>query len=338
MPPIGWPTAREIDASIKRKTYDTARYTGRKFCPLVTKMAQKVEWWEIWGPLGKTQASALDVAPNPAKFPKRIKKSFEPGYFREKMIITEADILMIAMLADEFKLEGINGLVASAIDTLNTRKDNLIEWSIWQAYVYGQVAIDENGVKFTATYGVPAANLNKHCSVAWATSDTATPVKDLLAARLWFEGTGYRMKYIKMSEKTLQDLINAKDTKQYYAGVTLKEKLTPANVQTWGPQLIPDTEWEIVDFGYATDAGVYTAFMPDDFVMISGDAAPGEMMDWCSVPSLQNGIPVAGPFAVPDYKHLTDYPPKVEIFGGIFGLPRIKIPNIIFKLDTAHTS
>lgn len=242
MPPIGWPTAKEFDATIKRKTYDPARYTGRSFCPLVTRTTHRVEWWETWGPLGKTQASALDTDPNPIKFPKRIKKSFEPGYFQEKMTISQSDMLKLATTRSEYELEDIDSLVATALDTLNTRINNLIEWSIWQAFVYSQVDINENGVNFTATYGVPAANLDKHCSVAWASSDTATPIKDLLAARLYFQETGYKLKYIKMSEATLQDLINAKDTKTYYAGLAFKEKITPANVSTWGPMLIPGTE------------------------------------------------------------------------------------------------
>jgi len=338
MPPIGWPTAKEIDAAIKRRTYDPARYTGRSFCPLVTQSTQRVEWWEEWGPLGKTQASAMDADPNPVKFPKRVKKSFEPGYFREKMVIGENDILSIAPLSDEYKLMGIDGLVKTALDTLRTRTDNLIEWSIWQAVLNGAVAINENGVNFTAEYGIPAANLDKHCSVVWATSNSAVPIKDLLAAMLWFEGTGYRMKHIKMNSVTLQDLINANDTKTYYQGAGLKEKVTMGNVQTWGPGFIPGTEWEINDSGYATDANVFTKFIPDDKVLIMGDAAPGEMMDWCSTPSLQNGVPVAGPFAIPNYTHLNDYPPKAEIFGGVFGLPRVKIPNIIFVMDTAATS
>jgi hypothetical protein len=60
MPPIGWPTAREVDAVVKRRLHDPKLYTGRSFCPLVTKMTQRVECWEQRGPLGKTQAIAIE--------------------------------------------------------------------------------------------------------------------------------------------------------------------------------------------------------------------------------------------------------------------------------------
>jgi hypothetical protein len=318
---------------------DPNQKVGTDFCQVKTEMTQKIEYWEEYGPQGKTLPHSLGSDVKPIPWGKMTKKEFTPGYFKEKLVFGEDDLLKLSQMADEFKVITIEDMVGKGLRRLTARARNLINWAIWQAVMTGEVKIDENGVKYTATYGIPAQNLALTVATAWATLASSKPLKDITAVIQSFLGTGYKLGKIKMNSYTADLIVHSTDTKTYWNGIGIKEKLTLGNIEKNAQELTPGTSWEVNDDGYTNDAGTFSIYIPNNKVLFLGNAP--DLMDYCAVPHLENGRPVAGSdgiFAVPDYKHLTDPNPYAEIFGGTYGLPRIYRPTIIFVMDVTQTS
>lgn len=332
---IGWPTAKSIGQTIQIFLSDPNQKIGTDFCQIKTEQTQKIEYWEEYGPQGKTLAHSLGSDVKPVPWGKRVKKSFEPGYFKEKLVMGEDDLLKLAQLADEFKLVSIEQMVGKGLNILTARARNLINWAIWQAIMTGQVSINENGVKYDATYGIPAEHLALTVTTAWTDLANSTPMHDIDVVNESFVGTGYKLGKVKMNSKTARMFVHSKDTKTYWAGTAgLKDKLNVANLPGNADSLTPGVNWEITDEGYTDANGAFQIYIPDNKVLFLGNAT--DLMDYCATPHLENGKPVAsanGVFAVPDYTHINDSNPYAEVFGGTYGLPRIYRPTIIFVMD-----
>jgi len=340
MPNISWPTSKVLDIAIRKIACNTDEFLGARFAPLAPRMAQVVEYDEIHGPMGMVQAHNLDSDPPTTKMPNVIKKSFTPGYFKEKIVVNESDLLKLRSLgATEYQTATRQEIIQEGLFTLNTRIENRLEWLRWQAILNGQVDIDENNIKFSATYGVPAANLNGTVAASWATKSSSKPVEDFLTLQQNFIGSGYRMKNIILNSYTASLFCLATDTKTF-AGAGIQEKVLPGNISKYGPVFLPGTEWVIYDGGYKTDAGVFTKFIPDNKIVLLGDAPIGEIIDIVTVPSLNGsgGTPSPGKFAFINEEIVNKANPRVELIGGIYCLPRIRRPEALQIVDVTEVT
>jgi len=341
MATLNWPHAKSLDVAIKKMTYDPAQYIGAKFAPVTNAYAQRIEYDEIHGPSGMTSAHQLDADPLIVKYPSVTRKSFEPAYFKEMHRINESDLLKLRALgATEYQAMNAQSLIGYGLENLNIRIENRLEKMRWEALTTGQVAIDENGVKFTATYGIPNANLSKYVGVSWASKTSSKPVEDLLDLQQDFVGSGYGLKYIIMNSYTAGLFCLATDTKTFY-GAGIQEKVMPGNVSKYGPVFLPGTEWVIYDGGFETTPGSFGKFIPNNKIVFLGDATPGEIIDVVTVPSLHSpgGSPVPGKFAFAiDKSGQSEANPHYDIVAGIYGLVRIRRPEAIMVMDVTQTS
>lgn len=338
---INWPTAKGIDQAIKKMKSDPQRFIGSKFAPLVNSYFQEIEYDEIYGPQGMANVHALDGEPRMVEMPKVVRKSFKPAYFKEMHRLSESDILKLGQLGGtEHQRITSQQLIANALENLNNRIENRIEWMRWQALLNGKVSIDENQLKIDAQYGVPSANLAKTVSVSWATTTSSKPIEDILTVQQDFVGTGFRLGEIYMNSYTAKLFCTSNDTKSYYYGAGVQEKVLPGTLGKYSAFFFPGIKITVYDEGYEDTTGTFQKFIPDNKVLFLGDGIPGEIIDVVSVPSLHTptGEPRPGKFAfVIDRSGQSEANPHYDIVLGIYCLPRIRRPEAIMLMDVTDT-
>ena len=345
MSTIGWPTNKALDITIRKMMYDPAKFIGARFAPIVDRMSHVVEYDEVHGPQGMTRPHSLDGDVSIVKYPQVVRKTFAPGYFKEKHRITESDLLRLRALgATEYQAAQAQQIIGEGLTNLNVRIENRVEWLRWQALLNGKIHVNEKGIVINADYGLTAAQLNRGVAVSWTTGPTtATGIVDLVTFANRFVGTGYTLKFLIMNSVTAALFTKLTDTKTYYQGMSIKEKLTPGVISQYGPLFLPGTEWIIYDGGYETETtdgtrGTFTKFIADNKIVGLGDAEPGEICDFVTVPSLHSpsGMPTPGKFAfIIDETGIRSDNPKVEIVAGMYGLPRIRRPEPIQVMDVS---
>jgi len=339
---INWPTAQGIDTAIRKMKSDPKKFIGSRFAPVNTTQFQEIKYDEIYGPQGMTSAHALNTDPKVIKFPKVVEKLFKAAYFKEMYRIGESDILRLRQLGGSRQQRiSAQQLIAVALENLNTRIENRLEWMRWQVLINGQVTIDENGIKFTAVYGIPAENLAKTVGTSWATKTSSKPVDDILNVQQDYVGSGYRLKDIIMNSYTAGLFCMSSDTKSYYRGAGVQEKVMPGNLVRYFANFFPGLELTIYDEGYEDENETFRKFVPDNKIVFLGDATAGEIIDVVSVPSLHSatGTPQPGKFALTIDKSGQKYAnPHYDVVAGIYGLTRVRRPEAIMVMDVTQVA
>ncbi len=337
---INWPTAKGIDEAIKKLKSDPGRFIGCRFAPLVNSYFQEIEYDEIYGPQGMASAHALDADPRMLKFPKVVRKTFRPAYFKEMQRIQESDILKLGQLSgSDSQAVTARQLIGQSLENLNNRIENRLEWMRWQALLTGKVSINENGISIEAGYGIPEENLNKTVAVSWESAGSAKPIEDILQIQQDFVGTGFRMGEIFVNGNTARLFCLADDTRTYYNGAGVQEKVLPGNLSRYAVYFFPGIKINVYDEGYEDETGTFQKFIPDNKVVFLGDGQPGEIIDVVTVPSLHSpdGTPKPGKFAfLIDRSGQNEANPHYDVVAGIYGLTRIRRPEAVMVMDVTN--
>ena len=342
----GWPTLVEVRKALEIVKVDISQYKGlSKYFPIRTTQAQKVKWREIYGVGGMTTAHNLDadVKLIDKKYIKE--KEASPFYFKEAQRWTESDILELAKLEDEYRKMTINEMIGQSMGDMKPRAITRLEWMGWQALLYGQVSLDENGVKKTAKYGVPGANLAVSPVASWDDPSTSQPITDVEnVATQRFENTGYELGEIIMTRRTMQKFCNSEQVIERFEGMSLREKFMASTAPELLPILFPGTVFDLNDTGFETVSinpstkartRSFSKFIPDDYVLFMPKAKPGEIIETMLTPSIHNGsgagIPQPGIFAFPVDK-TGEANPYYDIVVGVYGLATITRPDCHFVM------
>lgn len=336
MTTIQWPENKAIDVAIRKILFDPSKYIGARFAPVKDFMSHVIEYDEIHGPQGMTNLHTMDSDASIVKYPGVVRKTFSPGYFKEKHRIRESDLLRLKALGQsEYQRAQAQQIIGEGLFNLNARLENRLEWLRWEAIRTGRIVIHNDNISINAEYGVPRDNLNMGVPIVWTATDTAQGVNDFVDFQQSFIGSGYNLKFVIMNTFTAGLFIKLKDTKSNYAGYSIKEKLTPGVLSQYGPLFIPGTEWVLYDGGYELETsdgsvGAFQKYIPDYHIIGLGDAPEGEIIDIVSVPSLHSpsGDPTPGKFAfiVDQTGQKTDNP-RVDVVAGMYCLPRIRRPE-----------
>lgn len=341
---INWPSAYAIAKTLETIKVDITKYIGLKIAPLVTTTEQKVKYLEYTRPGGMTKAHALDTPIRATGKGSIVEKEFEPLHFAEKTIWTESDIMKLAKLNMEHQRMTLAEMTALSLGDLKPRVIKRIEWAIWQAILNGSVTVNEDNIKQTAAYGVPAANIalvptdtgSGFCGYKWSDATNAKCISDIENMKInFFRGTGFEFGEAWMNSKTLQYICNAADTYTKYSGSIAREKWTVETALALLKIYFPDITFVIYDGVWDNEAGTITNFIPDGKVVFWPKSSPGEIIDFVSTPSIYGGTaesPQPGIFTKP-FDKTKESPPSFEIAMGIYGAPRIIRPTSYFVMD-----
>lgn len=342
---INLPSPVAIGKTINKRIVDTSKFLAIRKFPVVGEKAHKIEYWEEYGPDGMTHVHALEGEVSMIPLDKRVKKEFEPGYFKEGISLTEKDLLMVQKIGEPAEQQAkFKELVAQAIDKLKTRMAVRKEWALWQAILTGQVTVTdtEKGISYTATYGQDSGNLDNVVTAAWTSTANARPIKDMLnIQKTFFEDKGYELGEVIMNLGTAHNMVLCDEFKKYYRGTLIKEiVLNPLAMVKYFDIVLPDVALTIYNKGYIAEGGSsITKFVPDNKVVFLSKRDNSEIMDFVEVPSLHknpNGNPEPGEFVYPINK-LGEASPHYDLVGGFYGFPRMRRPEEIVTMDTSKT-
>ncbi len=342
MPITNWPTRAVMDELIRIYASDPEEYWGKNIAPIKEVSASKVEWGQIYVNQGLTQANDPNADLPTVDMPDYYEHSFSPAYFEEEILVRKTDLLDLKKLGGtKYEAIKINEIIAEATETLNIRLENRIEKMRWDPLFTNQINIDERTVKFTAEYGISDSQLNNVVTAVWIDTGNAKPLDDLRSMLLLFRGTGRKCEQMIMNMTTAINMCNTDQIKNISFGAGVNAQVTPFNLESVFSLLIgQDVKLKIYDNGYSSAKARkddWTSFIPDHRVLCLGKAKQGEIIDIVSTPNIVNGVLRPGKFAFVVDETDKVLKPKVHVVAGIYGLSRIRRPDLIYVLKTDTT-
>lgn len=337
--PLIFPTTQEVSHIVRNRVVDPTQFIGVTFCPVTNHFAKDIEYDVLEASTGMTKAHNVGTDPKVIKLPGQSRKRMGTGYWKETYRIKE-DELLYAREAGTYNQRAGRNLVLQRSKEMDDRLETRIEWLRWQPLVAGQVAVDENGVKYTVAYNVPDANKPVLAGVAlWSDLANSDPVTDITNWLMLFRGSGARGVTAYFNMKVAGYLAQNAKIRDLLKQSQYANFLSAGNIAQALKLLFPQLDFVVYDTGYADDAGVFNPFIPDDRFIIRGQGQTNELlMDFASTINLHNGTldnPLPGKFAVIEDKSQQNKNPFVDITVGIYGLPRLFHPNWLVSAKVA---
>ncbi|WCK55425.1 major capsid protein [Aneurinibacillus sp. Ricciae_BoGa-3] len=330
---LQFPSTQEINHIVRNTITDPTKYIGMEFCPMVDVFSRRIEVDVIEATTGMTKAHNLNGAPSMVTLSGQSTKIYSTGYWKETYRMNEEELLFAREEGTYNQRAGRIRVVRRASE-LNTRLETRLEWLRWQPVVGGKIDVNENNVKYTVDYKVPAKNKP---TLDWSdpTHNIISDIEDLL---LVFRGTGAQGKTVYINHGVAKLLANNEGIKNLLKSSIYATTLSPRTVVQAMNFLFPGLEWKLYDQGFGDASGNFTSFVPDNKFIILGEGAPGEkLMDFASTISLHNGgldKPQPGKFSmIVDKSQASN--PFLDITVGIYGLPRVFHPNWIVSATVA---
>ena len=164
-------------------------YRGEEMFPLVTQPGPKIEW-DIKRPVGGMTQAVAPGAESPIIHRRGVgQASFEPGHFREKVILGERDVTTLRKLGTWDQRSTAAELIGDIMIDLNSRLETRIEWMRWQPIVSNEIVISSNKVQYTVDYNQPS-RMRPTAGTLWSVVATADPITDIQGWLRLARGTG----------------------------------------------------------------------------------------------------------------------------------------------------
>ncbi|MEW6423171.1 MAG: major capsid protein [Bacillota bacterium] len=330
---LRFPTTREVTHVVRNRVVDPAKFVGVKFCPVRDHYAESIEYDVLEASVGMTKPHNVGNDPKIVKLPGQSRKRFGTGYWKETYRINEEELLY-ARKAGTYNQRAGRDLVFQRAKEMDDRLETRIEWLRWQPLTAGQLVVDEDGIRYTVDYSLPASNKPVlGGNNLWSDLANSDPLKNIIDWLLLFRGTGARGVEAYFNKKVAGYLAQNAKIRDLLKQSQYAKFLTPENIAAALKLLLPTLEFTAYDEGYSDEDGVFHPFIPDDRFIIRAEGIAGEpLMDFASTISLHNGTldnPQPGKFAVIEDKSQENKNPYVDITVGIYGLPRVFHPNWI---------
>lgn len=322
---------------------DPSTYRGAEVMPSVTQPTLKVRNEIVEATGGMTQEHLVDTDPKYVqRFGTRVQQ-FEPGYYKETILLGESDILYLRELGqNDPSRRGINQYLDLVIDQLNRRIEARIEYLRWQAIFTGSFAY----MGRTVSFNVPSAN-QVTPTVPWSTdgtsaNDSADPVIDL---RYWVAGgygtfRKYKIQSIWMNSNTARWILDNSKVREWVTSFGANPALMAWDVNTVLKFLIPglppievyDGWWQeqtVTDSKIEVGDAIY--FIPDGYLYFKTTPMGDKIGTFQQTLQLGGGsvsAPSNGKFLIVEecIAPGTRGGPKnpfIEVTGGVYGGPNL---------------
>lgn len=336
-----FPSNFVVDQATQEYFVDRAKFIGEKLMPFNLVMAQEVRWDERDNERGMTAAHVLGTDPKINTRRGSKVRRYEPLYFKETDTIREDELLRARQLGTIAGVVDLHELIGKAIRDREDKNFIRAEHLRWQAF-QGAIHVHENGVNVDETFPVQ----HFFTLVSYDDFAGATPLRDDLAVKLMFRGTGASAKgaVAYLNQTTLNwKLQNANDddlrgfrSQNFLSLAFSLEELNKIQEARGLPI------YEVYDEGYIDDDGEFKTFIPDGIEIVFGKRPAGQTAsDFIMTPSLhrttKEGLPAPGPFTIVEVNGQPNpgvleisaadlgahKNPVVEVTGGFYGGPRM---------------
>ncbi len=336
---LSFPTTQEVTHIVRNRVVDPAKFIARSFCPIMPVYAEAIEYDVLGASLGMTRAHNVGADPKLVELPGQSRKRMGTAYWKETYRINEAELLY-ARREGTYNQRAGRDLVIMRTKQQDDRLETRIEWLSWQPLAAGQLAVDENGVKYTVDYGIPVGNKpSLEGAALWSAITTADPLANITTWLLLYRGTGAKGVTAYFNMKVAGYLAQNSKIRDLLKNTQYAKFLSANNVAEALRLLFPQLNFEVYDEGYADEIGTFYPFIPDNKFVIRGEGMVGEkLMDFASTISLHNGTlenPQPGKFAVVEDKTGNSKNPYLDLTVGIYGIPRVFHPNWIVVATVA---
>ncbi|MGE0493278.1 MAG: major capsid protein [Vulcanimicrobiota bacterium] len=326
---LGFPAPRALDGVARKWEPDPSKYIGNVLLPEKNYPFTTVEWDELDPISGLTQAhntasEPLTVAPR-----KRRKHSETSMFWKEKARIEEPDILNVRALGSFDKLAG-ESLVMDKMQQLMLRLDARIEQQRWGS-MSGTLTVNENGIIRTISYTLLATPT---ASPTW--DDPASdPIADIQAWAELMRGKTSGKPTIYYNYTVAKKLSNNEKVLDMVRGNNNVVRVGIGNVGNLIGELTGVANFVLYDEGYLAEGSppTFTPFIPDNTLYMVGVPPMGQPLGhFYATPSTHNGgfNPRPGRFFFPK-DGLNEGNPYYDLFGGIYGVPALRFPELILK-------
>lgn len=328
-----YPSTQEITHIVRNRVVDPSTFRARSFCPITPEYVLDIQYDVLAPSYGMTRAHNVGSNPATTNVPVMSTQRFGTAYWKETLTLNEKELLYARNAGSYHQRAGRDLVVQRALH-LDTRLETRLEWLPWQVLVAGQIAINDNNVSYTVTYGLPAANkpdLSGDSANKWSAA-TCNPVDNINDWVALYRGSGAKPKTVFMNQITAKYLTRSTAIQNLLKNTIYVKNLGVTQMPDVLKMLIPNLDFEIYDGGYLDETKTFQPFIPDGRVCMIGDYTGEKMMDFVSTISLHNGgidKPAPGKFAIVEDESQNKKNPHIDITTGIYGLPRVFHPEWI---------
>ena len=329
---LQFPTTQELNFVIRNRSgANVANFIGRSFCPLVPVYSKDIEYDVLSPAFGMTQAHQIGTNPKTVQMPKMETKRTGTAYWKETLRLDE-EKLLYARQAGTLNERAGRDLVFQGGLQLDTRLETRIEWLTWKPIIDGNLAINENNVKYTVDYKLPAKNDISAAATKWSDPTKSDPAAFLTTMVQSYRGTGAKARSVYMNSVTAGLAVQSAKFIELLKQSNFVGMLSPLNPAPALKLMIPNVDFVIYDEGYLDASKNFQMFIPDGEIVMVGDYPGDKVMDFASTISLHNGgidKPQPGKFSIVEDESQRKKNPYVDVTVGIYGLPRIFHPDWI---------
>jgi hypothetical protein len=257
-----------------------------------------------------------------------------PGVYGEFLPITEEELTLRRQIGSFATPIDLSELVMERQDQLLSRRIDRIRqigWSVLQ----GSFAVSgPQGIVHADAFPVSRYT----GAVPWATRATATPLQDFRNVQLFEEGRSMSFgpnAKAYMNRRTFNDMVanlNANDL----AGRRVTGLLSVLNLNEINSILLGEGLPQVIihNEGFLNDAGVFTAFIPNNRVIVIGARPTGTTMEYQMVRNATNPNAEPGAYTrVWDSAAEDGRPPRrIEVHDGHNGGPTLFFPGDIVNM------
>jgi hypothetical protein len=320
---------------------------GLDLMPDVNRNAAKVRWTQKDNYYGLQQMRGYDGSPLHVTRVKQTTYEYNPGVFGEFTALDEQELTTRAGAVDLSAVPvDIGDLIAESQRQLIGREFDRMESSIWTLLSTGVLNITKDGPNGKqVTYKDSYTTQTYTATVPWATSATATPIKDFQAVQQLGMAAGHSVNFGSGARAICNGvtgfrLLNNSNAADYGGrrsqyGATINS-LKMAN-DYFGGQNLP--QLEVYDRGYIPRiGGTFKKFIPDGVVIVIGQRPSGAKIgEYQMTRNLSNNLKPGSYSIVKDYANGVnapkEVPGKIEVHRGHNGGPAIYYPSAVVVMS-----
>jgi hypothetical protein len=267
-------------------------FLGMKICPPQPHYSPIASWEVVEGTQTIGEPAGFGGKSNGENLNKRFLKTASPIPLNSHKLIL-ADQLMLLSYPGTPTAVNAQKKIILELNTLDIKQQRLIEKYIWEMIITGALSISTPNYSVTVDYGLPASH-KITVGVNW-TDALCTPALDVEAAKqLIVEDSGVEANVAFCNATTMAVIYN------YVTNIfaILSDQQKQEFTSTSKIKNLWDLDWTTYRLGYkTTDAGAYTKFIPDGYIVImSTDFNPIHLAD-CLVPDTKCPEMTPGRFA-----------------------------------------
>lgn len=205
-------------------------------------------------------------------------------YLREKKVLEPTTLHWLRAPGTQSNRENAERSALRELRDLNTRIDNFMEWSLWQALT-GEITLDYPDVIANVDYKFTASH-KPTVTTSWETADSQQIMDDVIAWKRLVERDGR----VAPREAYTTDATMSRIYKAFANSSMISDRAKDEYYRSGTLPGFLQLDWNLVNHTYETDDGDSTLFLPDDAIVL-GNLTDNRPIELQRGPSADDSAP-----------------------------------------------